>query len=211
MNTPEGGLYRPLVWSVALFLVASGVLLSIQMIGSVVGPFRIADIGATDPRTVVALWRPAQAVAGALAKGGLGHELVRSGRAVREVGALGALDAAQVGAVVLTEPRALDPREVVALRRYVEAGGGAVVIGSVAVRDAEGAWRGYAAMRELLGADVVPQDGAAALVAARRGPLSSPLAPRQKIAVAGEPGLPGVAAADAELRWDGPGAPAAGL
>lgn len=203
MNSPEGGLYRPLVWSVALFLVASGVLLTIQMISSVVGPFRVADIGATDPRTVVALWRPTDAVAGALAKGALGHELVQSGRSVREIGAIGAISPGQVGVIVLSEPRGMDPQEVEALRRYVESGGGAVVVGSIAVRDAGGAWRGYDAMNELLGADVIPQDGARAIVASRRGPLSSALAPRQRVAVAAEPGLPGIAIADAELRWDG--------
>jgi len=208
VNAPEGGLYRPLVLSIALLLVASGALLAIQMISSIVGPFRLAEIGERDPRAVVAFWRPIDTPAGAAVRSVLGHDLVDSGRAVREVTALAALDAARVGALVLTEPRALTRNEVTALETYVEAGGGAVLIGSVAVRAPDGAWRGYEAMQRLLGAPVVPLEeaGAAAFVAARRGPLSAALAPRQRVAVAFEPGTPGVAADDAELRWVGSGA-----
>jgi len=123
------------------------------------------------------------------------------------VTALGSVDAAHVGALVLTEPRVLTPNDVDALEAYVDAGGGAVLIGSVAVRAPDGTWRGYAAMEHLLGAPVVPLDesAAAAFVAARRGPLSSVLAPRQRVAIAFEPGTPGVAVSDAELRWSGAG------
>lgn len=216
MNAPEGGLYRPIVLSIALLLVTSGVLLAIQMIGSVVGPFRIAELGERDPRAVVALWRPSGAAAGTAMRGALSHELVESGRSVRELTALDALDPARVGALVLTEPRSLGREDVAALEAYLDAGGGVVLLGSVAVRDADGTWRGYELMQRLLGAEIVELDpaGAAALVAARRGPLSSVLAPRQRVAIAFEPGTPGVVASDAELRWsdarDAPG-PAAAL
>jgi hypothetical protein len=217
VNAPEGGLYRPLVLSLALLLVAAGALLAIQMISSIVGPFRVADLGERDPRAVIAFWRPFGTAAGTAVRGVMGYDLVDSGRIVREVTALGSLDAARIGALVLTEPRDLTPTDVAALEAYVDAGGGAVLIGSVAVRAPDGAWRGYEAMQHVLGARVVPLDepSAAAFVAARRGPLSSVLAPRQRVAIAWEPGTPAVVVDDAELRWIGlgdmPSGPAAAL
>jgi hypothetical protein len=205
VNAPEGGLYRPLVLSVAFLLVAAGALLAIQMISSIVGPFRIAELGERDPRGVVALWRPFESVAGSEVRGVLGHELVESGRAVREVTALGALDPAQVGAIVLNEPRRLVRADVEALERYVDAGGGAVLLGSVGVLESDGNWRGYELMQRLLGAPIVPLEApaAAAFVASQRGPLSAALAPRERIPIAFEPGSPGIGVVDAELRWSG--------
>lgn len=205
MNAPEGGLYRPLVWSLAVLFVASGALLSVQMISSVVGPFRLAEIGASDPRGVVALWRPRQAPAGITLRTRLGHELVESGRALREVTSLGALDPARVGAIVLSEPRRIDDAQLADLTRYLEAGGGAVLIGSIAVRDADDGWLGWDEMGALLGGRVVPleQGSAGAIVAARRGPVSAALLPRQRVGIRPDPGLPGVRIADAELRWAG--------
>jgi len=203
VSAREGALYRPLVWSVSVALVASGVLLSIQMISSVVGPFRLSELGAHDPRGVVALWQPAGSIAGVAVRSALGYELVESGRAVREVFALDALEPARVGAIVLSEPRTLDARQISALESYLDAGGGVVLLGSVAVLGADGGWLGHATMERLLGAPLVVLDDAEALafVAARRGPLSAPLAPRERIDVGGEVGTLGVLAADPELRW----------
>lgn len=203
MSEREGAYYRPLVWSVSLALVASGVLLSIQMISSVVGPFRLSELGAHDPRGVVALWQPAGSAAGAAVRSALGHELVESGRAVREVLAFDALEPARVGAIVLSEPRTLDAKQISALESYLDAGGGVVLLGSVAVLDRDGGWLGHATMERLLGAPLVVLDTADALafVAARRGPLSAPLAPRERIDVAAEVGTLGVVASDPELRW----------
>jgi hypothetical protein len=214
VNAPEGGLYRPLVWSVSAFLLAAGVLLSIQMVSAIVGPFRLADVGAHDPRMAVALWRPLDAASGGLLRGAFGFELVESGRSVREVTSVAALDPARVGAAVLTEPRRLGDAEFAVLERYVADGGGVVVLGSVAVLDAEGGWRGRASMERLLGARVVEiGEAEAVLVAAARGPISAPLEPRRRIEVSPEPGMPGLAGvAGAELRWsDAADAPAAAL
>ena len=217
MNFAEGVLYRGLVWSVALALVAAGALLSIQMISAVVGPFRIAQLGEHDARGAVALYRDAYQPAGAAQRSPFGHDLVSSGRSVREMTSLRELDPAATGSIVLTEPRMLGGNEVAALRDYVAAGGGAVLIGSVGVRDAEGAWLGYDTMRNLLGAEVAPldEDRARAIVASRRGPIAAALVPGQRITVTPELGLPGAALADAELRWAGahpdPAAPAAAL
>jgi hypothetical protein len=217
VNFAEGVLYRGLVWSLAVALVGAGALLSIQMISAVVGPFRIAQLGERDPRGAVALLRDAYQPVGAALRSPFGHELVSSGRSVREVTSLRELDPAKTGAIVLSEPRALGGDEAAALRNYLAGGGGAVLIGSVGVRDANGAWLGYDTMRNLLGVPVTPlaEDRAQAIVAAGRGPIAAALAPRQRIGVKPEVGLPGAALAGAELRWVGAqpsdAAPAAAL
>jgi hypothetical protein len=72
------------------------------------------------------------------------------------------------------------------------------------VRGADGSWRGYDVMRALLGGvEPIPleSDRALSLVASRRGVLSSPLLPRERIAIRAEPGLPAIAGAGAELSW----------
>lgn len=211
MNAPEGALYRPLVWVLAIGLVASGVLLSIQMVSAVVGPFRLAEIGASDPRGVVVFWTPPTGIVGAQLRSAIGHELVASGRAVREVVGLGALDPAREGSVVLSEAQRLDAAKLEELSRYVGRGGGVVLIGGIATRDVEGAPVGTAAMQSFLGAPVIPlgaQTGAA-LVAAQRGPIVAPLAPDQSIDVNAAEDAFGLDAPDAELRWQG--GPAASL
>jgi hypothetical protein len=209
VNAPEGALYRPLVWILAIGLVASGVLLSIQMVSTVVGPFRLAELGASDPRGVVVFWTPPTGIAGAQLRSAIGYELVASGRAVREVARLGGLDPAREGSIVLAEAQRLDAATLEQISTYLAKGGGAVLIGGIATRDAEGAPIGTDAMRAFLGAGVVPLGprDAAAIVAARRGPIVAPLGPDQSIQVTiGEGGF-GLEAPDAELRWqDGPAA-----
>lgn len=208
MIASASGLYRPLVWSVAVLLVASGVLLTIQMIRTVVGPFRLAEIGAHDPRAVVALWKPLGLPSGISVRSPFGEELVASGRAVRETATLDGLDAGRTGAIVLSEPRRLEARDLAALDAFLADGGGVVLLGSVAVLDREGGWRGYAAMERVLGARVIPLEerDASGFVAARRGPISGALAPRERVLVAFEPGTLAVAAEEPELRWEGAGA-----
>jgi hypothetical protein len=213
----EGALYRPLVWSVALALLASGALLSILMISAVVGPFRLAQLGKSDPRAVVALFRGADTPAGSVARTEFARELVGSGRLVREVTSLRSLDPSEIGAIVISEPRVLQDEEAAELRKFLAGGGGAVLVGSVGVRDADGAWLGYQRMRNLLGADVIPldEDHARAIVANRRGPIAAALAPRQRIGIRHEEDFPGALVANAELSWTGPhgdsAAPAAAL
>lgn len=211
MTGADGALYRGLVWSLALALLGAGALLSIQMISAVVGPFRLAQMGAHDPRDAVVLLRDASQPIGAALRSSFGHELVGSGRSVREVASLLELDPATTGSIVLSEPRVLGEDEGAALRNYLAGGGGAVLIGSVGVRDAAGGWLGYDTMSNLLGAEVTPQDEARAraIVASGRGPIAAALAPRQRINVIPEPGLPGATLAEAELRWAGAQANAA--
>jgi len=213
----EGVLYRPLVWSLATALLGAGALLSIQMISAVVGPFRLAQLGEHDPRGAVALFRDAYQPAGAAVRSPFGLELVEAGRSVRELTSLRDLDPAKVGAVVLSELRVLSDDEAAGLRNYLAGGGGAVLVGSVGVRDADGAWLGYGTMGNLLGAEVLPldEDRARAIVANRRGPIASALAPRQRIGVIQDDGFPAALITDSELRWAGaqprPDAPAAAL
>ncbi|HSJ97499.1 MAG TPA: hypothetical protein VLC53_10525 [Myxococcota bacterium] len=210
MSLREGVLYRPLVWSVSVFLLASGVLLAIQMIAAVIGPFRLRDIGARDPRARVALWLPEEgAVAAQVARW---RHWLPGPAELRAAPALAALDPGQAGAVLLADPRGLDAAGVRALERYAAAGGGVVVTGAVGVRGASGEWLGWDSMRALLGGvEVTPVEAerTVALVAVRRGPLSAPLAPGRSLAIQPEAGMPGVATADAELRWgqDAFGAP----
>jgi hypothetical protein len=195
-----GGLYRPLVWSLSALLLGLGVLLAIQMISSVIGPFRFAELGSREPRTRVGIALDSPALAARW------REWLPQPAGLEPIASLDLADAARLGALVLPEPRALDEHEVVALLRYVAAGGGVVVTGSIGVSDRAGAWRGYERMQSLLGGAEVIQVGAeqaAALEAGARGPLSAPLAPGAKIAVQREPGLPALSLADAELRWAG--------
>jgi hypothetical protein len=205
----ESALYRPLVWSVSVLLVASGLLLAIQMIAAVIGPFRLRDIGAHDPRERVALWLPRGADAAQVARW---RHWLADPADLRPAPALAALDPGRTGAILLSEPRALDTAGVLALERYVVAGGGVVVTGALGVRDARGEWLGWDLMRSLLGgAEVVPVEAerAVALMAARRGPLVAPVEPGRPLGVQPEAGLPGLLTADAELRWapDASGAP----
>ncbi len=158
MSPSEGALYRPLVWSIAAALLGAGALLSIQMISAVVGPFRLAQLGEHDPRGAVALFRDAHQPLGAAVRSPFGHALVETGRSVRELTSLQDLDPARVGVVVLSELRVLTDDEAARLRDFLAAGGGAVLVGSFGVRDADGAWRGYETMRKLLGAEVLPLD-----------------------------------------------------
>ena len=197
MTAPEGGLYRALVWSLAALLGATGVLLMIQMIGAEIGPFRFAELGSRDPRSRVGLWL------GAANGAQRWRVLLGNAGAVRDVGSLEALDPAELGVVVLPEPREIGAREFVLLQEFLAGGGGVVLTGSIGVRGPDGSWRGYELMRALLGAEVIALDPerAQAVVAARRGPLSAPLLPRERVAVAREPGLPGLAQAGSELVW----------
>ena len=59
---------------------------------------------------------------------------------------------------MLSELRVLPDDEAAGLRNFLAGGGGAVLVGSIGVRDADGAWRGYETMRNLLGAEVLPLD-----------------------------------------------------
>ncbi|HTY19858.1 MAG TPA: hypothetical protein VMH82_19255 [Myxococcota bacterium] len=204
MKPPEGSLYRPILWSLALLFGAAGLLLMIQTISAEIGPFRFAELGARDPRSRVGLWVAADAERSAGAHGEPWGAMFGGDERVLEISSLAALDPAALGAVVLPEPRALGSSDAAALSAYLAAGGGAVLTGSVGVRGADGAWRGYDVMRGLLGgAEPVPLDatGAEALLASRRGVLSSLLVPRERIAIRAEPGLPAVAGGDAELAW----------
>lgn len=217
MSLSDGALYRPLVWSLATALLGAGALLAIQMISAVVGPFRLTQLGEHDPRGVIALFRDAHQPVGAAVRSPFGHDLVEAGRSVRELTSLRDLDSAKVGAVVLSELRVLREDEAAGLRNYLEGGGGAVLVGSIGVRGVDGAWLGYEMMRNLLGAEVLLLDEgrARAIVANRRGPIASALAPRQRIGVIQDDVIPGVRVADSELRWEGaqadPDLPAAAL
>jgi hypothetical protein len=216
VNAPEGPFYRPLIWSLSFVLCALGVLLAIEMVASVIGPFRLGELGSRDPRGRVALWLGAP-LRGDAAVPARWRGWLTGPTELRAASTLATLDPGEVGAVLLSEPRTLGAEDVESLERYLAAGGGVVITGSLGVRDREGSWRGYDLMRKLLGgAEVAPvgKDGTHGLVAAHRGPLSAPLAPAQPIAVQAEDGLPGIADGDAELRWEATGgeeAPAAAL
>jgi hypothetical protein len=214
VNAPEGPLYRPLLYCLSLALLAAGALLMIQMVAALIGPFRLADLGAQGPRGRVALWMDAPATGIAQARLVRFRTWLPGPTQIRAAPPLAALDPGEVAALLVSEPRTLSAAEVEALERYLAEGGGVVVTGSVGVRDREGGWRGYDLMQKLLGGVAVTPVEAGGVVAARRGVLSAPLLPGQAIALLPEPGLPAVESADAELRFadptGGPG-PAASL
>ena len=205
MSFSETVLYRPLLWSAATALFASGVLLSIQMISAVVGPFRLSQLGTSDSRAVVALFRGPDQAAGSVTRSEFGHELMGGGRLLREITSLQSLDLREIGAVVISEPRVLPEDEAAKLRNFLAGGGGAVLVGSVGVRDADGAWLGYERMRNLLGAEIVPldEDQARAIVADHRGPIAAALGPRARIGIRPEPGVPSARIQSPELAWAG--------
>jgi hypothetical protein len=214
---PEGRSYGPLTVVLGVGLLAMGVALAVQMIAAVVGPFDLLHGAAPVDALRLGVWMPASSGYDARNEGRRRARAWRAvlGRrvAVREGGSLAALVESGAAVVAVSDARSLGDDELAQLREYLRRGGAAIVAGPVAVRGADGAWRGTDAMARLLGVAriaALPREASSALAAARRGPLSAGLAPGQRLALLPEPGVPALDDPEAELRWAGDDASARG-
>lgn len=207
-HEPEGRFYGPIVAALGCALFTAGVALTILTMASVIGPFRVFE---SDPQRgdfAIGLWLPPSLDASP------GAERARRIRAwrrafagapsLREGRSIEALTRHGVRVVALPDARALSGNEMAELRGFVRDGGGAILTGALAVRDAEGRFSGFDSMASLLEVRRISPRAAATgfLVPAQRGPLSAGLAPGTRLAFGGDAGLPALEEGDAELRWD---------
>lgn len=210
----EGPLYGPIVFGLAGALAAAGLALALLTLAAMVGPFRFLGGAPDSARVELALWLPPSALA---SPPGERMRRVRAWRAAsgrdRNVQDVARLAQAAGRVVALPDARALSRREAAALEGFLREGGAAVLTGAVGVRDGDGSWRGWELMAALLDApEIATRDAEASrtLTAARRGPLTAPLAPGRSIALHAEPGVPALADPDAELTWPDDGTRPAG-
>jgi hypothetical protein len=194
MSAPEGRAYGPLTATLGALLLAMGLALSVEMIAAVVGPFELVG-SARAGAPALGVWLPASALRAGPTEA---RRRVRAWRAVlaprvavREGGSLAALAAGGAAALAVSDARGIGAAELEALSEFVRSGGSAIVCGPVAVRGPAGEWRGTEAMARLLGVAMatLPREASHALEAARRGPLSAGLVPRQRLALLAEEGV----------------------
>ncbi len=206
----EGRLYLPLVLSLGATLFAAALALGLLTIAAVLGPFRLLAPGSTPAGGTLGLWLRDPAAQGPAAGRVHAWRAVAEERGVSEATTLAALVEGDVRVVALPDARTLSRGEADALASFVRAGGAVLLTGSVGVRGADGSWRGYELMQELLQVSRVvprPVEATSVVAAAQRGPLSAALEPGERIALVPEPGQPGIDAADAELAWAEGGEP----
>ncbi len=212
-------LYAALLLSSAGTLVLMGLALSLLMIGSVIGPFRLF---ATDPGFAsqgLGLWlapsadtaepseRERRLAAWRNAVSGM-TKLAES----RSLSAFADLD---VRVVTVSDARTLSEPERRMLESFLTSGGSVILTGAIGVQDGQGRPLGTGSMERLLRVarvTLAPRGEAPALASTRRGPLAAALAPGQQLALAPDPLLPGIEDPRAELVWldeTNPGAPVA--
>lgn len=206
MSTGEGRFYASLVLSASAMLLASAVVLGVLVVSSVIGPFELLG-PQHGQRAVAGLWLPDS-------RGGNDRsDPERQLRAWRSIlgdafsvqggGSLEELRAAGVSVVVVPDARSLTDAELEALEGFLRLGGSAIAIGSIAVTDPAGRWRGWGRMARLLRVVAVAPlpIAATAIVPGRRGPLSAALAPGERVALRAADGVPAIEDPDAELYW----------
>lgn len=206
MRLPERSAYGLLTTALGTGLLALGLAFSIQMIAAVVGPFELLAPAPEGGAPGLSVWLPPSASRDSVFET---RRRARSWRAalgghvgVREVDSLAALAADGQTVLAIGDARWLTDLEVAAVRDFVQRGGAAIASGAIAVLGPDREPRGTAAMAELLGvARIARLEGAVALAAGRRGPLSAGLEPGQRLAVRDEKGFVAVDDAAAELRW----------
>lgn len=212
--TPEGRLYGPLTLSLGIGLTAMGMGLAIQMLGAVIGPFRISE-GERSALSGIAVWvpSPSNPTAAIETRDRLRawRHVIPAGTEVFESHALEELLSSEPRAIAVLDARSIEPGELESLLEFAEGGGALIVWGAVAVRWSDGRWRGFDEMRRLLNVrSVYPlgRDASIGLRSARRGPLSAGLAPDRRVALAPQAGVPAIDDPNAELRWADASGPA---
>lgn len=208
MKPHEQRLYAWSVWSLGVFMLASGGALLIVMLANVIGPFRFGAIDPSQASQALGFWLPVDGVRPfppeIARRTEAWRRLVDREDVVIESARLRELLGAGVGAVVLPDARQLTDEQTAALDRYMMDGGGIVVTGSIGVRDETGAWIGYERMRTLLRAESIhplDEEESELIAAHHRGPISAGLRPALRFRVLGEPGVPALAGRDGELLW----------
>ncbi|MDJ0847839.1 MAG: hypothetical protein QNK04_05560 [Myxococcota bacterium] len=207
------GWYGASISSLGVALMAAAALLLVLMLYQFVGPFRYLGDGTALPVREVVLWLPANASpqepATARRIDGWRRVLPEAGKLFRGPDLPGPPEG---HVVAVPDARRLEPAELAALLDFVRAGGGAVLAGSLGVRDAGDGWRGYEGMGLVLGVDRVEPlatELASALVARGRGPLAALLAPDTPLELLPEDGLPAIPTLESEIVWHESGSGAA--
>jgi hypothetical protein len=202
--TPEARppLYGLQVAALGMLISTLAVVLTVWTIVSVLGPFRFFESESTRDR-VLGLWHPpsARERAAAVART---WRAVAPGFAIRESASIEELAGEGLGLLVVSDARGLTRGERLELERFLHGGGAAIVTGAVGIRTPSGEWIGLDLMRRLLRTrdlEPIPIEATPFVQAARRGPLSAPLDPGERIALAPSGEAVAVTSPDAELRW----------
>ncbi len=204
MKNAARALYAARIWSLGAGLLASSAALLILMLSNLIGSLDFRDASRSDDRRV-GVWLAPAVSASTRDKRAAAWRLVWPADRPRfETESLTALLNAAPSVVLVPDSRALGDEAIDRLLRFVLAGGGLIVTGSVAVVDREGGWLGYERMRALLGVERVTSlspDLSSGIRGALRGPLSTQLLPDEVINLVPEPGVAAVATSDPELVW----------
>jgi hypothetical protein len=216
VTAPAGRrLYTAILISGGGTLLAMALALSLLMIGSVIGPFRLFAGRSAYASQGLGLWLTPSSDSMAPRERALRLAAWRSavsGTAELSEGrSLTGFESRGVRVVAVADPRALSAPELRLLEGFLASGGGVILTGAFGVQGEHGQPRDTAAMRRLLRVARVTLDArgdSPALASARRGPLAAALAPGQRLALAAGAILPGIDDPKAELVWLGapPGA-----
>lgn len=201
----ENRLYPPLVGTLTVLFLSCATALAILMLVKVIGPFRFIALSPDEAALSFGLWIPNPGGVETQNRIRAWREIAPRDRALVESESLSELRDQRVRSIAVPDARGLGSRELDELRNYLAAGGGVVLTGSIGVSNPDGSWRGYEQMEALLHVGEIQQlerTASVSVAAARRGPLSSSLAPRERIPLIRELGMPAVDGTSAELRWD---------
>ena len=201
-------LYAALLISGAGTLVTMGLALSLLMIGSVIGPFRLFARDTTIATHGLGLWiLPSSESAAPLTRErrlAAWRDVASDTAEILVVRSLSDLAERGVRVVAVPNALALSDSESRQLEGFLASGGGVILTGAFGVLDGQGRPRGTGAMQRLLRVPRVtlsPRGAAPALTSHRRGPLAAALAPGQQLALAPDPLLPGIDDPSADLVW----------
>jgi hypothetical protein len=192
--------------SLAVLLLACGAAVGLLTISMAVGPFELLGSQGRG-LSAVGLWLPPSAGSvestAARRRFRSWRAALSGGAALHQGASLDELRAAGAAVVVVIDGHALSQGEIASLRAFVEAGGGAIATGALAIEDADGDWRGWRRMARLLHVDRVHPltTNATALAAGRRGPLSAGLRPEELLQLLPQPGAPAIDDDLAEILW----------
>jgi hypothetical protein len=205
---PEGRFYSLLVVSVAGLLCTLGVAVSILTVSSVLGPFRFLAPSVDSGIERVGLWLPPSAQASDAEerlrrlrawRGAVSHE--RDSLVAAEIATF---REESIRTIAVVDARRLRDDEALHLLGFVHGGGSVLVTGPIGTEDRDGARRGNALMKKVLGtptARLLPGRHTAQLASEVRGPIAAPVDPGDRVTVRALAGRGVVEVADPELVW----------
>lgn len=194
-----------MVATLVMLFLCCATALTILMLSKVIGPFRFFFLSPAEASLSFGLWVPNSTGIETRNRIRAWREITPPDRALVESSHLAELRDQHVRSIAIPDARALGPFEIEELRSYLAAGGGVVLTGSIGVSRPDGTWRGYDQMKALLHVSEIQQvtrQASISIGSARRGPISAALAPRSRIPLIAEIGMPAVESPSAELRWD---------